>query len=482
MSTIALAGRRAREIAIVTTGQAGAALATIAAVKILTRFLTPAEFGYTAVITSYVVAAVTMLAAPANGAGMVSFHEAIRDDRARELIGTLFVTSLITAILPLFGLLLPMVPTAGLTGCGLVYLSAELAKTPAMAVPAAARWRRASSVLLIADGWGKLLFVGVAASWLALSARNVILAYAVNSVLVAVIGWSLLFRFTRGGRFFSAEVARATIRSGWFFAGIGAAAWLINLSDRVLLSMFVPVREVGIYVAGYQAAAVMPVGIGGLMTAFVSPILLQTHAVQPERAARLLGRAALFVAWLLFPATVLAVVHRDLLLTFLTSGQYASAASVVPWVAPGLAFVAVNNITTMAFWMTKRIRAYFVIAISAGIGNVLLNLILVPRIGYIAAAISTFATYAFQLLSTLVVGRRALRWNAEMPELAALAAGGVALALAIALIGHHVPRILALLVPLAAYTALSVATYLFLDPAARGLLARAVAHWRARQA
>jgi O-antigen/teichoic acid export membrane protein len=482
MSIFAAAGRGAREVAIVTVAQAGAALATIAAVKVLTRYLSPAEFGYTAVVTSYVVAAVTVLAAPANGAGMVSFHDAVREGHARSLVGTLFITSMIAAALPLVVLLLPAVPASGLIACGVLYLAAELVKTPATSVPAAARWRRASGALQLADGWGKLVLIAVAASWVTLTARNVIIAYAVNSILIAAIGWLLLFRFTEGGRFFSAEVARATIRSGWFFAGIGAAGWLINLSDRVLLGAFVPAREVGIYVAGYQAAAVLPVGIGGLVMAFVSPILMQWHARQPERAARLLGRTATFIVWLVLPATILAMVKRHLLLRILTSGQYAAAAGVVLWLAPALAFVAVNNVATMAFWMTKRIRSYFVIAIAAGLTNVALNLIFVPRLGYIAAAISTFVTYGVQLVSTVVFGRRAIAWSAGAAELAAIGAGGAVLILTMLLLAGRMPWVVEVLAPLAAYTAASVGTYLFLDGAARGMLLRAVERWRERRA
>src|ERR1051325_615392 len=335
-----LTPRHAREMAVVFVAQAGSAFAALAAVKLLTVLLLPDEYGYTAIVTSYVVAIVTVLAAPGTGAGQILFHDAVQQGRARRLLGTLLVTTLATAIVPVLLITATRHIEAldkartlgGLIACGLIYLAAEVLKGPVIAITGAARWRGLYATLLMVDGWGKLLLIAAAAGWTSLSARTVLIAYAVNSALVAVAGWLAIFRFAphdAEGRFFSKDIVASTIRHGWFFAGIGAAGWLINLSDRVLLSTLVPAHDVGIYVAGYQAAAILPVGLSALITGFMNPILLQKHAADPPQAAHILGRVAVFTVWLLLPATVVAMMHRELLLRILTSGRYLAAAPVV---------------------------------------------------------------------------------------------------------------------------------------------------------
>ncbi|HKO54266.1 MAG TPA: oligosaccharide flippase family protein [Thermoanaerobaculia bacterium] len=474
-----LTTRHAREMAIVFVAQAGSAFAALAAVKLLTALLPPSEYGYTAIVTSYVVAIVTVLAAPGSGAGQIMFHEAVQQGHARRLLGTLFVTTLVSALIPAV-LLTAARPIetldrtrslGGLVACGLLYLAAEVFKAPVLTISGAARWRGLYATLMMGDGWGKLLLIAAAAGWLSLSARTVIIAYAINSAVIGAAGWLAIFRAAPHDaerRFFSKDIARATIRHGWFFAGIGAAGWLINLSDRVLLSTMVPAYDVGIYVAGYQAAAILPVGLSALITGFMSPILLQKQAADPAQATQMLGRVTLFTVWVLLPATVVTISQRDLLLRVLTSGRYAAAAPVVLWIAPALALLAVNNATTIAFWMTKRINQYFFIAVTAGVLNVVMNLVMVPRIGFIAAAISTFATYAVQMTATIVLGRRHVRWRAGVAEVTAILAGTAALVgTLLAFTGW-----LAIGVALMAYAVISVGVFLLLDADGRHALAR----------
>lgn len=487
---LSIQGRHVREASIVVTGQVGSALAALAAVKLLTVFLPPDHYGYTAVVTSYVVAVVTVLAAPVTGAGMVSFHEAVREGRSRELMGTLFFITLATLVLPLIGLAARRPLEAldrtnsfgGLILYGVLYLAAELVKAPVLSITAAARWRGAFGSLTLLEGCGKVLLVAAAAGWTTLSARVVIIAYALNGLLVALLGWIFIFRSLPQGEdpdhpFFSRQFARVTIRNGWFFAGIGAASWLITLSDRVLLSTMVPAHDVGIYVAGCQASSILPLGFSSLVMAFMSPILLQKQAADPAQAAHLLGRVVVFIAWLLLPVTVVVLAERDLLLRILTSGRYAASGPVVLWVAPALACLGVTTVTTTGFWMSKRINEYFYIALCAGVLNVIINLLLVPRIGFIAAAISTFITYLVQLSATVAVGRRYIPWRIGVGETAGICAGAVALLVTFTAFAGRMP-LLEMVVAVVSYGVISIAVFLLLDEEGRHTAAAAVARLR----
>jgi len=488
MPRLSLTGRHAREMTIVFVAQAGSALAAIAAVKLLTLFLTPADFGYTAVVTSYVVAITGMLVPPVSGTGMVDYHARVKEGRARELLGTLLVLTLLLLAVPAIGLLLhrPLDSldrtrsVGGLIVWGFLFLAAELLKGPVLPIVGSIRWRGTFALLLLLDGWGKLILIAGAAQWIPLSARNVLISYAVNSALVACIGWSAIFRSvpsSAGSRFFSRQIAAAAMGSGWFFAGIGIGAWLINLSDRVVLSMLVPAHDVGIYVAGYQTSSILPVGFSALITAFVTPILLQKQAAAPEEATHLFGRTVALVVWVMLPATILAVAERHFLLRLATSGGYAAAAPVVQWVAPALALLAVNNTTSIAFWMAKRIKEYFFIALGAGAINVAINLLFIPRIGFMAAAISTFITYAVQVAATSIIGRRYIHWRVGLGEMTAIGAGAAAL-LAVYLLFRGAMPIIEIGLGLVAYTVVSFAVYLLLDDDGRHAAAAVMARLR----
>jgi O-antigen/teichoic acid export membrane protein len=477
MATSLALGRSAREAVIVTIGQAGTALASIAAVKLLTAYLPPSGYGHVAVVTAWVAVVVTIIAAPLSGSGVMTFHETVNEGRGWQFVATLFAVTaaiaavaLVVAVTPLRGLLNRALSMPALAGLGLVFLAAEIVKTPGMAIAGAARWRRIYSALQLLDGWGKLLLIFLIAQLTTFTASNVIVVYAANSFLVAAAVWLALFRGIgqRGtNRFFDETLARRTLRHGWSFAGIGVAGWVINSSDRILLDMMASAAAVGVYVAGYQTASILPLGISMLMTAFFLPILLQWHASSPARAAMLLGRTMAFILWLMAPTFILVTYERDLLLRIVLSGRYDAAANVIPWVAAATSMMAVTSVAVGAFWVSKRTDVFFRISLVAGAINVGLNLLLIPRFGYIAAAMTTFVSSAVQMLATIVVSRRFVAWPIDVPALASIAAGAVALLGILRVLAGRAHWMIEIPVAAMMYGLVSVIAYLLLDAGTR---------------
>ena len=478
MATSLALGRSAREAVIVTIGQAGTALASIAAVKLLTGYLPPSGYGNVAVVTAWVSVVITIVAAPLSGSGVMTFHETVNEGRGWQFVATLFAVTAATAALPLLmagtpplrELLNRALSMPALAGLGLVLLTAEIVKTPGMAIAGAARWRRIYSALQLLDGWGKLLLIFVIAQLTTFTASNVLVIYAANSFLVAAAVWLALFRGIgkRGtSRFFDETLARRTLRHGWSFAGIGVAGWVINSSDRILLDMMASAAAVGIYVAGYQAASILPLGISMLMTAFFLPILLQWHASSPARAAVLLGRTMAFIIWLMAPTFVLVAYERGLLLRIVLSGRYDEAANVIPWVAAATSMMAITSVAVGAFWVSKRTDVFFRISLLAGAINVGLNLLLIPRFGYIAAAMTTFVSSAVQMLATIFVSRRFVAWPVDVPALAGITTGTIALLAILRILSGRAHWMIEIPAAALMYVLVSVITYLLLDAGTR---------------
>src|SRR5205085_534006 len=110
----------------------------------------------------------------------------------------------------------------------------------------------------------------------------------------------------------------------------------------------------------------------------------------PERARTLLGRAITLNLWILAAVMVVIVAERDLLLRLATSERYGGASDVILWVGPAICFLSVTGMAAIAFWMGKRADLFFRISLVAGLANILINVLFIPRFGYLAAAVSTF--------------------------------------------------------------------------------------------
>ena len=174
--------------------------------------------------------------------------------------------------------------------------------------------------------------------------------------------------------------------------------WLINLGDRYVIGYFMGASAVGIYSASY--------GLGSLLAFFYAPLsgtLLPAMIKSYENnkipeVKTYLGYSLKFLLLFTIPSFFgLAVLSKSLLVTLATS-EFAEVYMVVSIVALATLLYycgSVNLNILNLFKETKKVGIIY--GISASI-NVILNIVLVPRIGIVGAAIATLVTFMAHLI------------------------------------------------------------------------------------
>jgi len=176
--------------------------------------------------------------------------------------------------------------------------------------------------------------------------------------------------------------------------------WITDSSDRYIVGIFLGINAVGIYSAAYT--------IGSLVQLLVTPIQL---ILFPELSKMYdesrLDEVKLYLSYSMkyflllgIPSVVGLSVLSHSMLEILTKPEFAAGSSVIPFVAlaglMGGVFQIVINITQLV----KRTQFNLFIHIIAAAANILLNVMLIPVMGILGAAISTFVSY---LLMVIVV-------------------------------------------------------------------------------
>ena len=177
--------------------------------------------------------------------------------------------------------------------------------------------------------------------------------------------------------------------------------WIINLSDRYVIGFFLGIASVGIYSAAYN--------IGSIVGIFMSPIgtnlfptisnlyennkidELKTHLKYSLKFYLLLAIPSLFG---------LAVLSKSLLVT-LTTSEFVSAYLITPIVAFGMILLSCSLVFSDVLRLLKRTKIIGLIYSISALFNLIVNIILVPIIGILGAAISTLLTF---LIFAVVVG------------------------------------------------------------------------------
>jgi O-antigen/teichoic acid export membrane protein len=210
---------------------------------------------------------------------------------------------------------------------------------------------------------------------------------------------------------------------GWLLA-----AAVLDASDRYLIQAFRGPAEVGIYSANYSLVS------NGVLIAS-APVLLAAHpllmrtwsAGDRPGAASLLG--AIIDAFLVtgMVATAgLAMFSPEV--ASILGPQFREGHAILPVVLAGGALWQLANYTHKPLEFAGRTRFLFAVAGGAAGLNILLNILLVPRFGYPAAAWTTLASFAAYTVVTAVTGRSVLRWRLDgrlLASITALSAGAV---------------------------------------------------------
>lgn len=196
-----------------------------------------------------------------------------------------------------------------------------------------------------------------------------------------------------GGRFDPA-VFRRLVSYGAPFSVILVGAWALDWSDRYLLRLFVPLADLGIYHVGYGFGMYVQALVNPFVTA-VLPHLFRYHreGTYREKAGRM---ALVYAAVYLGVALLFAFLARPYYL-LLTPPHLHPAAAVAPWIALCYAWRGLFNIFCFPNTLSGDARSQFRIEIGAAVLNILLNLILIPRLGIAGAVASTLAAWVFQV-------------------------------------------------------------------------------------
>lgn len=223
--------------------------------------------------------------------------------------------------------------------------------------------------------------------------------------------------------------------------------WILSLSDRYIVEYFRGTAEVGLYSMGYNVAdKSINLVVQSLMLA-VGPILINTwESEHRESTKALLGQVTRMTLLLVLPMVVgLSILARPVF-RVLTTEAYLRGAVVLSWVSLGAFFYGLSLQAYTGLIIAKKMVVMARNYLLAGAVNVLLNIMLVPRFGFVAAAVNTAVAYGFLLVLNIFSAIKYVPWLFPWRTLRnALVAAGVMAVLLWALGKFTQPNVLTLL-------------------------------------
>ena len=185
------------------------------------------------------------------------------------------------------------------------------------------------------------------------------------------------------------------------------SSWVVDSSDKYVLGIILGSAAVGWYSPGYS--------IGSILLMFLSPFAVLLPAVLPEyyenggmkEVNNFLRYSMKYYLLLTVPAAVgLSILSKSLLLSITTFDIANHGFIITPFVALGAVFMGLYGITNNILILEKNTKVLGKLWIFVAILNVVLNIIFIPFMGILGAAIATLISYAFAFIVTALVSRR----------------------------------------------------------------------------
>lgn len=190
------------------------------------------------------------------------------------------------------------------------------------------------------------------------------------------------------------------------------AAWILGLSDRYMIQIFRGASEVGIYSISYQLSSRSIMFFISLFAVAYGPLaIIAWEKEGKEKSQEFLTKVTRYFLLLCIPSVVGISVLREPILRILSTSNYYEGSNIIPFVASGVLIFGLSQRFGACLIFYKKPQFITYSLIISGCVNIVLNVLFIPKYGYIAAAVTTLISYSFMLLLSIVFSRRFLIWK-----------------------------------------------------------------------
>ena len=242
-----------------------------------------------------------------------------------------------------------------------------------------------------------------------LGSAGALLGQLVGGAIMLVVATVIAVR--PGGRTWLPQAVKPALRFSLPIVPHQVSTWTVRLSDRWLLGLLLVLpttqqrlETIGAYSVGYQLGSLVSMVSTSFNAAWTPYLYRVGDGPRGPRIFRnVLTLTGAGFAWL---ALALAALAPEIVAVIAADPRYAVAAQVMPIIAFGAACQAAYTMLVGIVFLRRQTKYLPAITVASAVANVGLNLLLIPLLGVIGAALTTLVAYLVFAALTYVFARR----------------------------------------------------------------------------
>jgi len=367
---------------------------------VLTRYLTPEDYGIISLINVYVAILTPLVGMSTSAFITVEYYNSkVSKDEFRGIFSSARV-----------------IPALGMIPVGIIFLGGSFFLPDLLELPRGAYWlilpmllltiyHNNFSAFLLATKRARLFGITTMAKiGLEISLTLFFLVYIglhwdgrIYSALITAGIFSVLSVWIyHKWNLLSAEIKKIYIRQAILFGAPlilhQVGKFVINQADRLFLAKLVSVDEMGVYSVGYLVGTAIMILVGAFSN-FYSPFLFERLKKGGENDKKEVIRICYIFIAIMSGALILLTLLTPLLFRLFIDSRYAAATQYVFWVGLGYFFWGFYIIFSGYIFYLKKTRILGYVAILNVVLNCLLNYFFIVWFGAIGAAYATCVSF-----------------------------------------------------------------------------------------
>lgn len=187
-------------------------------------------------------------------------------------------------------------------------------------------------------------------------------------------------------------------------AATSLSAWIINQSNKIIMNSIHGFSQVGLVGVAYGLTFPIFMTIFAIITVAAIPRIINMYEEKIDVRPIISKFLGYFILVALPVLTIVAVYSYEFVEIFSSNPKFYEAYKIVPYLAFGVFFMAITDYTTLQYNLAKKTYIDFIIKLISGIVGVVLNIVLIPKMGLVGVGIATLiANFLYFILSIIIV-------------------------------------------------------------------------------
>ncbi len=227
------------------------------------------------------------------------------------------------------------------------------------------------------------------------SAEALLIVYTASSAVATLVSIVLarkqIFQIRNS---FQKNIAQEIFKNGWPIALAGAFGLLMLNVDIIMLGLWRSASEIGLYAAGQKIVQVL-YSVPALISIAIFPTtaaIIKTGDMEKEKVLNEKSMSAIFL--FVIPLVVGGILLGKPIFSFVFGPEYIEGAVAFSLLLVNIFFIFPGVIIANLVLAHNQQGKMFKYVIAAALVNILLNIILIPKIGIVGAALATLVAQA----------------------------------------------------------------------------------------